>query len=59
MKNALLFKNLEKEDFEIVVDAMEIISVKSEDVVINEGDQGDCLYLVDRGILECTKVFIG
>jgi CRP-like cAMP-binding protein len=29
------------------------------DVVIKEGDQGDCLYVVASGTLKCTKIFKG
>ena len=28
-------------------------------VVIQEGDEGDCLYVVASGQLKCTKVFKG
>lgn len=29
------------------------------EVVIKEGDEGDCLYVVATGTLSCTKVFKG
>lgn len=29
------------------------------EVVIQEGDEGDCLYVVSSGNLKCTKVFKG
>lgn len=29
------------------------------EVVISEGDEGDCLYVVATGFLSCTKIFKG
>jgi hypothetical protein len=26
--------------------------------VIKEGEEGDCLYVVESGILTCTKIFV-
>jgi hypothetical protein len=27
-------------------------------MVIREGDEGDCLYVVESGVLNCTKIFV-
>lgn len=35
------------------------MKVKSGEVVIREGDQGDCMYVLEQGSLKCTKVFPG
>jgi cAMP-dependent protein kinase regulator len=54
-----MFKALEEKEFSIVVDAIEEIKGKEGDVIIKEGDQGDCMYVLDQGSLNCTKVFAG
>jgi cAMP-dependent protein kinase regulator len=56
---AFMFSALDEKEKEIVVDAMEEAKVDVNDVVIKEGDQGDCLYVVGTGTLSCTKIFPG
>ena len=46
-------------EFKIVVDAIEEVKVKAGEIVIREGDQGDCMYVLEQGSLNCTKVFPG
>ena len=52
-----MFTALEEKEFNIVVDAIEVIDGKSGDYIIREGDQGDCMYVLDQGALDCTKIF--
>jgi len=54
-----MFNALDENEFEIVVDAIEEVKAKAGDVIIKEGDQGDCMYVVESGDLECTKHFKG
>lgn len=54
-----MFSALDDKEKEIVVSAMEEVKVDVNDVVIKEGDQGDCLYVVGSGTLSCTKIFAG
>jgi cAMP-dependent protein kinase regulator len=54
---SFLFNSLEENDLKIVIDAMEEIKFNKEDAVINQGDYGDCLYIVERGDLDCYKKF--
>lgn len=35
---------------------MEECKFQPEDAIIKEGEDGDCLFLVDTGELKCTKV---
>ena len=56
---AFMFSALDEKEKEIVVNAMEEVKVDVNDVVIKEGDQGDCLYVVGLGTLSCTKIFPG
>ena len=54
-----MFNALDEKEFEIVVDAIEEVKVQPGNVVIKEGDQGDCMYVLESGELVCTKVFKG
>lgn len=54
-----MFQHLDEKEKGIVIDAMEQCDYKANDVVIKEGDQGEVLYMVESGILSCTKVFPG
>lgn len=59
IESAFMFSGLEESEKTIVVDAMAEKHFKGGDVVIKEGDQGDCLYVVAQGNLKCTKVLKG
>lgn len=54
-----MFNALDEKEFEIVVDAIEEVKSNPGDVIIKEGDQGDCMYVVEAGTLNCTKHFKG
>jgi cAMP-dependent protein kinase regulator len=55
---SFLFNSLEDKDVNTVIDAMEEKIVKAKTHVIKEGEQGDVLYLIESGILECYKTFV-
>ena len=42
-----------------MVDAIEEVKGASGDCIIKEGDQGDCMFVLESGALDCTKVFAG
>lgn len=44
-----MFNALDEKEFEIVVDAIEEARFKAGEVVIKEGDQGDCMFVVETG----------
>ena len=50
-----MFNSLEEKEFDIVVDSIEEVKVKPGQVLIKEGDEGDCLYVVEQGTFDCTK----
>lgn len=54
-----MFTALDEKEFAIVIDAIEEVTGKAGEFVIKEGDQGDCMYVLDKGALDCTKVFSG
>ena len=54
---SFIFNSLEDQDFVQVIDAFEEKRFNAGDYVIKEGDQGDVVYLVDTGELDCEKTF--
>ena len=57
--HSFLFGNLEPKDLEVVINAMEEKKFKKGENIINQGDNGDCLYFVEKGNLNCYKKFQG
>lgn len=53
-----MFSNLPKQEKSIVIDAMEERSFEAGDFVIKQGDAGDVLFVVEDGLLDCSKVFV-
>ena len=56
---AFMFAALDESELKIVVDAIEEVSGEAGDVIIKEGDEGDCMYVLEKGALDCTKLFAG
>ncbi len=54
-----MFNALDERELNIVLDAVEEVKVQNGEAVIREGDQGDCMYILNTGSLKCTKVFPG
>ena len=54
-----MFNSLETKDQDIVIDAMKIVDYKLDDVVIQQGDDGEDLFIVSEGELNCVKLFPG
>lgn len=59
LRNSILFKNLDSQDAEIVMGAMEEKEYQAGQFVIREGDGGDVLYMVEEGDFECYKKIDG
>jgi cAMP-dependent protein kinase regulator len=59
LKQAFMFQALEEKEFKIVLDAIEEVSGKGGEAIITEGEQGDCMFVLESGALDCTKVFAG
>lgn len=56
---SFMFSSLDESEKAIIVSAMEEKVVPAKFKVIVEGDEGDCLYVVGSGTLQCSKVFKG
>ena len=57
LSQAFMFSNLNPNELEIVLGAMQKFDFQPGSMVINEGDDGDNLYVVETGKLKCTKRF--
>ena len=56
--HSFLFDSLEDKDLNTVIDAMEERKYNKGDNVITQGENGDVLYLVEQGTLDCFKTFV-
>jgi cAMP-dependent protein kinase regulator len=52
-----MFNSLEDKDLETVIDAFFEVKLSPGEFAINQGEEGDAIYLVEKGELECNKVF--
>ena len=56
LSQAFMFSNLNPDELEIVLGAMQKVSFAAGQTVITEGEDGDVLYVVETGKLACSKV---
>ena len=54
--SSFIFSCLDKNDLEIIINAMEEKKFKIDEKVITQGEDGDCLYIVETGSLSCFKI---
>ena len=54
---SFIFNSLEDKELKTVIDSFEEKKYKAGQNVITQGEEGDVLYLVDSGELDCEKVF--
>lgn len=57
LERAFMFQALDEKERRIVIDAMAEKVFKTGDWVIKQGEDGDVLYVVDSGDLDCFKRF--
>ena len=53
-----MFQNLDQDEKTIVINAMEEKKFSEGVDVIKQGDDGDDLYVVEDGMLSCSKLFV-
>ena len=52
----IVFESLDDKEKDVILLAMEKCSFKPRERIIQQGDDGDCLYVVEDGLLECKVV---
>uniref|UniRef100_A0A0G4FFU5 cAMP-dependent protein kinase regulatory subunit n=1 Tax=Chromera velia CCMP2878 TaxID=1169474 RepID=A0A0G4FFU5_9ALVE len=59
LPSSLLFSSLDEKDLQTVIFAMQEKSLKTKERPIVQGDDGDVLYVIEKGVLDCYKKFDG
>lgn len=55
--HSFMFNSLDEKDLQTVINAMEEKKVNSCETVITQGENGEVLYIIESGTLDCYKVF--
>lgn len=55
LQKAFMFASLDPKEQDIIINSMEEKKVKANEWIIKQGDEGDNLYVIDKGTLECYK----
>lgn len=58
LEQAFMFSCLNPQELEVVLNAMQYVKKQPGETIIKEGDDGDNLYVVESGTLNCTKHFV-
>lgn len=58
LEQVFLFSSLDENDKSIVIKAMEEKKFKKDEYVIKQGEDGNELYVIDQGELDCYKVIV-
>eukprot|EP00440_Ansanella_granifera_P041749 gb/GFBE01045267.1/.p1 GENE.gb/GFBE01045267.1/~~gb/GFBE01045267.1/.p1 ORF type:complete len:450 (+),score=157.44 gb/GFBE01045267.1/:1-1350(+) len=59
LEPSFLFQGLEKKDMTTVIMAFKEKHAEAAEKVIQEGDDGECMFLIEEGVAECFKVING
>jgi cAMP-dependent protein kinase regulator len=59
LKKSFLFQSLEEKEIAIVINAMNEVVVGPKTRLIQQGDDGDFLFVIEQGILDCYKLIDG
>ena len=59
LNKSFMFRALSPKEMNIVIDAMEEVNATSGERMITLGDEGDFLFVVETGALECRKEIDG
>jgi len=55
LQKSFMFSAVDPKDMETIIMAMSEVPLKAGEKVINEGDDGDFLFVIETGSLECIK----
>mmetsp|Transcript_38933 Transcript_38933/g.121625 ORF Transcript_38933/g.121625 Transcript_38933/m.121625 type:complete len:403 (+) Transcript_38933:68-1276(+) len=59
LQKSFMFSELETQDMETILMAMKEVTFESGKKVITEGENGDYLFVIEKGSLDCIKVIEG
>mmetsp|Transcript_9822 Transcript_9822/g.29399 ORF Transcript_9822/g.29399 Transcript_9822/m.29399 type:complete len:401 (+) Transcript_9822:70-1272(+) len=59
LQKSFMFSELEEQDMETILMAMKEVAFESGKKVITEGENGDYLFVIEKGSLDCIKVIDG
>jgi len=59
LSNSFLFSALNEKEQKTVIFAMQEKVIEAKERPIKQGDDGDCLYVIESGVLDCYKKFDG
>ena len=59
IRHSILFQNVDYQDEETLINAMEERATNADETVIQEGENGDALFIVESGEYDCYKVING
>jgi len=59
LQKSFMFSAVDPKDMETIIMAMSEVPLKAGEKVINEGDDGDFLFVIEKGSLECIKKIDG
>ena len=54
-----MFMSLDEADLKVVIDAVDMRKTNAGEFVIEEGEPGEVLYIVESGDMSCTKIIDG
>jgi len=55
LQKAFMFASLDPKEQDFIINSMEEKKVNANEWIIKQGDEGDNLYVIDKGTLECYK----
>lgn len=56
LRSAFMFSSLNPEEFKIILGAIQKVCKNDGEKIINQGDKGDNLYVVESGTLTCSRI---
>lgn len=57
MKGNWMFEALNPKDSKAILDAIVPVKRNKGDIIIQQGDEGDSFYVLEKGALDCSKRF--
>jgi len=55
LKNSFIFKTCDSDDYDMIITALKRRVLSEGEIVIKQGDDGNEMYIVEKGSLDCSK----